>query len=144
MKVCIPNSSHKNIKELLFFVSDWLLFWDILHQRNKNQDFKRHEEMCLCSDMIKIKHIRCHFLFYWTKWERLPFLITHYRISFIQKRGSSGMLSAESSELNVAILASSTVLHNTAFCNVSAVQSNTLFFASLIHYYFRQWVSDTK
>lgn len=41
-------------------------------------------------------------------------------------------------ELNMGILASSTILHNAAFFSVSAVQSYTLFFGSLIHYYFRQ------
>jgi len=147
MQICIPNNSHKNRKEVYFVVSKWLLFKNTLHQRNKKQDFNYASwKTCIGRDMIKIKHsiYWYHLLLYWKKWESLPFLITHYTIHFIQKCGSNGMLSAKSSELNVGTLASSTVLHNTAFCNVSAVQSNTLFFGSLIHYYFRQWVSDTK
>lgn len=62
--------------------------------------------------MIKIKYIVYYFSPYWTKWERLPFLITHYRTPIMQKCGRNGVFSAKISELNMGILAGSTILHN--------------------------------
>lgn len=64
--------------------------------------------------MIKIKYIINYFSCIEQN-GKPSILITHYRISIMQKCGHDSMLSAKSSELNMGILAGGTILHNTSF-----------------------------